>query len=116
MLVTLSGSITFVSAVQPLNALLPILVMLSGKLILIKFAQPSNALFPMLVTLLGIYTLLKFIALQNAFSLMVVTGFPLYVAGILIEITDSPWSFIAFAIGFVLGLGMLICAGIRYNR
>lgn len=47
---------------------------------------------------------------------VLVIGVGIFITGILIEITDSPWSFIAFAIGFVLGLGMLICAGIRYNR
>ena len=43
-------------------------------------------------------------------------GFGLLVTAIIIGITDSPWSFIAFAIGFFVGMIMLIYAGIRYNR
>ena len=38
----------------------------------------------------------------------------LITAGILI-LTDSPLSFIAFAVGFILGLFMLIYAGAKYN-
>lgn len=47
---------------------------------------------------------------------VLVIGVGLCITGIMIEITDSPWSFIAFAIGFILGLRKLICAGIRYNH
>ncbi len=43
-------------------------------------------------------------------------GIGLVITAIVIGITDSPWSFIAFAIGFVAGLVMLIYAGVRYNR
>ena len=43
-------------------------------------------------------------------------GIGLVITAIVIGITDSPWSFIAFAIGFVAGLVMLIYAGARYNR
>lgn len=43
-------------------------------------------------------------------------GIGLVITAIVIGITDSPWSFIAFAIGFVVGLVMLIYAGARYNR
>lgn len=43
-------------------------------------------------------------------------GIGLVITAIIIGITDSPWSFIAFAIGFVVGLVMLIYAGARYNR
>ncbi len=42
-------------------------------------------------------------------------GISLLVTGIVIGVTDSVWSFIVFAIGFVLGLVMLIYAGLRYN-
>ena len=47
---------------------------------------------------------------------VLVIGVGIFMTAIVIEITDSPWSFIAFAIGFVLGLGMLICAELRYNH
>ena len=43
-------------------------------------------------------------------------GMGLLVTGIIIGITDSALSFIAFAVGFVVGLVMLIYAGARYNR
>ena len=43
-------------------------------------------------------------------------GFGLLITGIIIAITDSALSFIAFAIGYVVGLVMLIYAGARYNR
>ncbi len=43
-------------------------------------------------------------------------GIGLVITAIVIGITDSPWSFIAFAIGLVAGLVMLIYAGVRYNR
>lgn len=43
-------------------------------------------------------------------------GIGLLITGIIIGITDSALSFIAFAIGFVVGLVMLIYAGIKYNR
>lgn len=43
-------------------------------------------------------------------------GIGIFITAIIIGITDSPWSFIAFAIGFVVGLIMLIYAGLRYNR
>ena len=42
-------------------------------------------------------------------------GIGLLVTGIIIGITDSALSFIAFAVGFVVGLVMLIYAGARYN-
>ncbi len=43
-------------------------------------------------------------------------GIGLFITAIIIGITDSPWGFIAFAIGFLVGLIMLIYAGLRYNR
>lgn len=43
-------------------------------------------------------------------------GIGLLITAMIIGITDSAWSFIAFAVGFCAGLGMLIYAGIRYNH
>lgn len=43
-------------------------------------------------------------------------GIGLFITTIIITFTDSPWSFIAFLIGFVIGLILLIYAGIKYNR
>ena len=43
-------------------------------------------------------------------------GVSLLITAIIIGITDSPWSFIVFAIGFVVGMRMLVYAGYRYNR
>ena len=43
-------------------------------------------------------------------------GIGLLVTAIIIGITDSALSFIAFAIGFVVGLALLIYAGAKYNR
>ena len=40
----------------------------------------------------------------------------LLVTAIIIDITDSALSFIAFALGFVVGLALLIYAGVKYNR
>ena len=42
-------------------------------------------------------------------------GIGLLVTAIIIGITDSALSFIAFALGFVVGLVLLICAGVKYN-
>ena len=38
------------------------------------------------------------------------------ISGMLVGITGSKWSMIAFSVGFLVGLGMLIYAGIRYNQ
>ena len=43
-------------------------------------------------------------------------GIGLLVTAIIIGITDSALSFIAFALGFVGGLVLLIYAGAKYNR
>ena len=45
-----------------------------------------------------------------------IIGFGMLISAVVIEITDSPSSFIAFMIGFVIGLAMLIYAGNKYNR
>ena len=43
-------------------------------------------------------------------------GIGIFVTAVLTAITYSMWSYIAFAVGFVAGLTMLIYAGIKYNR
>ena len=43
-------------------------------------------------------------------------GIGLLVTAIIIGITDSALSYIAFALGFVVGLVLLIYAGVKYNR
>ena len=43
-------------------------------------------------------------------------GIGLLVSAVIIGITDSVLSFIAFALGFVAGLVLLIYAGAKYNR
>lgn len=43
-------------------------------------------------------------------------GIGFLVTAIIISITDSALSFIAFALGFVVGLALLIYAGAKYNR
>lgn len=43
-------------------------------------------------------------------------GIGLLVTAIMIGITDSALSFIAFALGFVVGLVLLIYAGVKYNH
>ena len=43
-------------------------------------------------------------------------GIGLLVTAVIIGITNSALSFIAFALGFVVGLGLLIYAGVKYNR
>ena len=43
-------------------------------------------------------------------------GIGLLITAIIIGITDSPLSFIAFAVGFIVGLTLLIYAGTKYNR
>lgn len=43
-------------------------------------------------------------------------GIGLLLTAIIIGITDSAFSFIAFALGFVVGLALLTYAGVKYNR
>lgn len=43
-------------------------------------------------------------------------GIGLILTAIIIGITNSVWSFIAFTISFIVGIVMLIYAGIRYNH
>jgi len=47
---------------------------------------------------------------------IILIGLGLLTTGVIIGIADSALSFIAFAIGFVVGLIMLIYAGVKYNR
>ena len=47
---------------------------------------------------------------------VIFVGIGLLATAIIIGITDSPLGFIAFALGFVAGLALLIYAGIKYNR
>ena len=47
---------------------------------------------------------------------ILIIGISLLLTAVILAITDSAWSFIAFAIGFVIGVGMQIHAGSKYNR
>lgn len=49
-------------------------------------------------------------------EIVVMIGIGLLITAIIIGITNSPLSFIAFAIGFIFGLALLIYAGVKYNR
>ena len=44
-----------------------------------------------------------------------IIGCGLLVTAVIVGITDSAWSFIVFGIGFVVGFGLLILAGVKYN-
>lgn len=46
----------------------------------------------------------------------VAIGIGILLTAIIIGITDSALSFIAFALGFGVGLALLIYAGAKYNR
>lgn len=43
-------------------------------------------------------------------------GIGLLVTAIIIDITDSALSFTALVLGFVVGVVLLIYAGVKYNR
>ncbi|MBO5303005.1 MAG: DUF3784 domain-containing protein [Lachnospiraceae bacterium] len=45
-----------------------------------------------------------------------IIGAGLLITSIIIGITNSEWSFVAFIIGFIIGLIMLMYAGLRYNN
>ena len=47
---------------------------------------------------------------------VILIGLGILITAIIIAVTDSVWSFLAFAIGFLLGLALLISAGMKYNR
>ena len=42
-------------------------------------------------------------------------GVGILVTAVVIGITNSAWSFVAFAVGFAIGLALLIYAGKKYN-
>ena len=46
---------------------------------------------------------------------VILIGVGLLVTAVVIGITNSAWSFIAFAVGFAIGLSLLIYAGKKYN-
>lgn len=43
-------------------------------------------------------------------------GIGIFLTGIIIGITNSAWSYLIFATGFVIGLALLIYAGLKYNH
>ena len=43
-------------------------------------------------------------------------GVGLLITAVILGMTDSAWSFLAFAAGFAAGLALLIHAGKKYNR
>ena len=47
---------------------------------------------------------------------VILIGLGILITAIIIAATDSAWSFLAFAIGFLIGLALLIFAGMKYNR
>jgi len=47
---------------------------------------------------------------------LIVIGIGVLIAAIISSITGSVWGLIAFAVNFLIGLAMLIYAGIKYNR
>ena len=47
---------------------------------------------------------------------VLVIGIGMFISAVLTAVTYSMWSYIAFGVGFVAGLTMLIYAGLRYNR
>ena len=47
---------------------------------------------------------------------LILAGGGLLVTAVMLLLTNSVWSFIAFAVGFVVGVGMLMYAGSKYNR
>lgn len=53
---------------------------------------------------------------KKAFCKISGIGIGVLVAGIICSVTSSAWGGIAIAIGFLLGLTMLIYAGIKYNH
>lgn len=47
---------------------------------------------------------------------VITVGIGLLISGVLLAFTDSALSFIAFAIGFAIGLALLIYSGAKYNK
>ena len=47
---------------------------------------------------------------------VLIIGIGMIITAVIVAITDSPWSFIVFAIGFVIGMRKIVCAEYRYNK
>ena len=47
---------------------------------------------------------------------LIVIGIGLLISAVILFVTDSAYSFLCFAVCFVVGLAMLITAGAKYNR
>lgn len=47
---------------------------------------------------------------------VIAIGLGMLATAVILTITDSAWSFMAFAAGFSVGLALLIHAGRKYNR
>ena len=47
---------------------------------------------------------------------VLIIGLGLLITAIAFGITESAWSFLAFGVGFALGIGLLVYAGKKYNR
>lgn len=43
-------------------------------------------------------------------------GIGLMITAVIVGITDSAWSFMALLVGFIVGLSLLIYAGLKYNH
>ena len=47
---------------------------------------------------------------------LIAIGIGLLISAVILFVTDSAYSFLCFAVCFVVGLAMLITAGAKYNR
>ena len=47
---------------------------------------------------------------------MIVIGIGMLLTAVVLGLTDSAWSFLAFALGFAIGIAFEIYAGRKYNR
>ena len=47
---------------------------------------------------------------------LLVAGLGILLTAVLLALTDSVWSFLAFAAGFAIGMMLLLYAGRKYNR
>ena len=47
---------------------------------------------------------------------LIAIGIGLLISAVILFVTDSAYSFLCFAVFFVVGLAMLISAGAKYNR
>lgn len=46
---------------------------------------------------------------------IIIIGIGIFITSILMIIINSSWSFISFFVGFIIGLSILIYAGLKYN-